>query len=338
MPFLSADWFIGQLKLQKNSNNGLKMIFPQEKMKDGQLDYVQILNKIDRNVDLKEVLNFVNSDKQGTKLKTRNGDSLSFIPATHLYLDVSVNGETGQIPVSLENKQVLYKHQLAFWDIVASNGTERPICFVSKAEAQKWGLLNYLHMEGLVYQVVPEKNNMKSVLENPPCDTEKMYNLFMHDFRWGNIADPKVYVDNNVINNTNVFQLQNEFNTLAAGLINEGETIKAQEVLQKNIATFPVSAFQYNSFSLQLIDLLFNSVLETKALEQLNGFIASVKSNLYYYGNFNINGQRILKQDIMTQMYYYQQLIRLVHQYKLEASFPDIEKDFETYILHFNQL
>lgn len=336
MPFLSADWFIGQLKSQKNTKNGLQMIFPQEKMEDGQLDYVQILDKIDRKVDFKEILNFVNSDKPGTKLKTRNGDSLSFIPATHLYVNVSANGTNGQIPVSLENKQVLYKHQLAFWDIVASNATKRPICFVSKAEAQKWGLLNYLHMDGLVYQVVPEKNNMKSVVENPPFDTEKMYNLFMHDFRWGNVGDPKVYVDNNVINNANVFQLQNAFNTLAARLLDEGETTKAQEVLQKSIATFPVSAFQYNSFSLQLIDLLFNTGLETKGLEQLNGFINSVKSNLYYYGNFDVNGQRSLKQEIMTEMYYYQQLIRLIHQHKQEAAFPDIEKDFETYISRFS--
>ncbi len=329
MPFVSANWFINQLRAQKNKSDGLKIILPQKNMEEGKLDYLPVQDKIQKKIDFAEVLKFVSSDAQGTKLQTRNGDSLSFIPATDLYFNVSAQGENGQVPVSLKNKEILYKHELVFWDIVVSNAMSRPVCFVSKLEAQNHGLLNYLHQQGLVYQLVPQKNDTKSILDNPPSDTELLYEQLMEKFTWGNIDNPKVNIDYFSVNNAGVFQLQNVFNSLAAGLIKEGKQEKAAKVLQKSISLFPVSVFRYNNYSLQLTELLFQAGLKEEGILFLKDFVQSLHEDLSYYAQFEGAERVRLKNEIMSEMYYYQRLLQTIKYRKLESAVPDAEPNFE---------
>ena len=336
MPFVSANWFINQLKMKKNQSEGLKMELPQRAIDEGKLDYVAVLDRIDRTVDFAEVLRFLAGDVPGTKLKMRSGDSLGFIPSKELFFNVLADGETGQIPVSLKNRETLYKHELAFWDIVVSNAATRPVCFVSKAEAQNHGLLNYVRQEGLVYRVVPQKNDLKHAMENPPADTDRMYAQLMEEFSWGNIDNPDVNIDYFSKYNTGVFQLQNVFNSLADNLLEEAKTEKARAVLKKSISLFPVSVFQYNNYSLQQIELLFDAGLNDSGLQFLNGFLQSVQANLSYYAQFEKRQQKALNFDIMTEMYYYQQLLQLIHSRKLSEKFPDAKQSFEDFAILFS--
>ncbi|MCG6188568.1 glycosyltransferase family 117 protein [Maribellus maritimus] len=337
MPFVSANWFINQLKMQKNRSDGLKMNLPQKKIDEGKLDYVSVQHKIQEKVNFLEVLKFVSSDAEGTKLQTRNGDSLSFIPAAELYFNVSAQSKTGTIPVSLKNREVLYKHELAFWDIVVSNAISRPICFVSKLEAQNHGLLNYLHQDGLVYQLVPVENKVKSILDNPPANTGRLYTQLMNDFAWGNIDKPDVNIDYFTVYNAGVFQLQNAFNSLAKALLEEGEKEKACEVLNKSILLFPTQVFHHNSYSLQLTNLLFEAGLTEDGINYLKDFVYSVQENLSYYAQFEASQRDRLKTDIMTDMFYYQQLLHIIGQQKLDKEFPNAGKNFESLAMVFNK-
>lgn len=336
MPFVSANWFIDQLKWKKNKSEGLKMELPQKTIDEGKLDYVAVLNKIDRKVDFTEVLKFVSSNDPATKLKTKDGDSLSFIPAKELYFNVSADGKSGQVPVSLKNREMLYKHELAFWDIVVTNAMSRPVCFVSKLEAKNHGLLNYIRQKGLVYQVVSEKNNLKSVLENPPADTEKLYTQLMEEFAWGNINKPGVNIDYFTVYNAGVFQLQNAFNSLANSLLEEGKTEKAGEVLKKSISLFPYPVFQYNNFSLEEADLLFGAGLNDLGALFVKDFLHSVQSDLAYFSQFEKRKRVMLGNDIMSEMFYYQQLLRLIQVRNLNDEFPNAQISFESFAALFS--
>ena len=336
MPFVSANWFIEQLKYRKNQNDGLKMELPQKMIDEGQLDYLPVLARIDKEVDFTEVLKFITSKKPGTQIKTKQGDSLSFIPSKNLYFNVSVNGSTGQVPVSLENRDYLYKHELAFWDIIVSNAETRPICFASKLEAKNHGLLNYLRQDGLVYQIVPEKNDLKNVWDNPPADTERLYRQLMEEFRWGNMDDPKVNIDYFTVYNAGVFQLQNVFNSLAQNLLQEGKTEQAQAVLQKSLSLWPYPVFQYNSYSLQQAGLLFDAGMKKEGTQLIKDFVQSIQTDLAYYSQLEGQKKLMLKSNIMNEMYYYQQLLRLINARKLNDEFPGASSDFENLVSFFN--
>ncbi len=331
MPFVSANWFINQLKSKKNQSDGLKMELPQKMIDEGKLDYVAVLNKINKEVDFAEVLKFIASEKQGTRLNTKEGDSLSFIPSKALFFNVSVDGQTGSIPVSLKNRDIFYKHELAFWDIVVSNAATRPICFVSKLEAQNHGLLNYVRRDGLIYQVVPQKNNLKSIMDNPPLNTDQLYQQLMEDFKWGNINKPSVNIDYFTVYNTGVYQLQNTFNSLAGNLLDEGKTEKARAVLKKSISLFPASVYKYNNYSLELTGLLFRAGLNDHGTQFLKDFIRSVQEDLSFYSELKNHQRDRLNTDIMSEMYYYQQLLQLIQAQKLEDKFPDVKSGFENF-------
>lgn len=336
MPFVSANWFIDQLKMKKNQSDGLKMQLPQKEINDGKLDYVLVRDMIDKEIDFAEVLKFISSNEKKAKLTTRAGDSLRFIPGKELYFTVSADGETGRIPVSLENRDMLYKHELAFWDIVASNAGIRPVCFVSKMEAKNHGLLNYLKQDGLVYQLVPRKSDLKNALENPPADTERLYQQLMEEFTWGNIDDPKVNVDYFTVYNAGVFQLRNVFNALAEDLLREGKKEKAEAVLKKSVSLFPAPAFRYDNFSLQQANLFFEAGLKDQGIHLLKNFVSSVQEDLSYYSQLDKNRQKRVGQDIMTDMYYYQQLLQIIEEQKLEDELPDARTGFESFAVLFN--
>ncbi len=336
MPFISANWFVKQLKMPKNKSNGLQMELPQKEIDEGKLDYVAVLDKIERKVDFSDVLKFIASGEPGTTLKTQGDDSLRFIPAKELFFTVLADGKSGQIPVSLKSRDMLYRHELAFWDIVVSNATTRPVCFVSKLEAQSHGLLDYLKQDGLVYQVVPEKTDLNNVLDNPPVNTDRLYKQLMEEFSWGNIDNPDVNIDYFSIYNAGVFQIRNIFNSLADGLLKEEKTEKAQEVLKRSLSLFSAQVFQYDNYSLQQVALLFSAGLNDLGVQLLNDFLQSVQTNLDYYSQFNRNQRETLKSDIMTEMYYYQQLLRLIRTQKLDDHFPDAQSSFENFAMLFN--
>lgn len=336
MPFVSANWFLDQLKMKKNRSDGLKMQLPQKEIDEGALDYVAVLNKIDKRVDMEEALKFVASNEPGTKLKMRDGDTIHFIPAEELYLNVSADGKTGQIPVSLAGRDMLYKHELAFWDIIASNVATRPICFASKLEAQNHGLLNYLKLDGLIYQLVPERNNIKRVQDNPPADTDKLYAQLMNEFKWGNLDNPDVNIDYFTVFNASVFQLRNIFNTLAENLLKEGKQDKAQAVLKKSISLFRAPVFQYDNLSLYQAELLFNAGLNDLGIQLVKDFVQSAQEDLAYYSQFEMYRQKSLKLDIMSELYYYQELVRIIEGRKLENEIPDARSGFENFAALFH--
>ncbi len=330
MPFLSANWFVGQLKLKIYDNEGLKMNLPQTKLDEGRLDYIPVVEKIHRTVDLKEVLDFIKNDNEATKVRLNSGETVDFLPATDLTFSVDVDSIKGQIPVSFAGKNYAFKNELAFWDIVSSNAELRPICFVSKAEANKHGLLNYVRMEGLVSRLVPQRNGAKNSIGNLPCDVDKLYTQMMEEFKWGNINDPNVYVDYNTIYNAGVFQLRNNFNVLAQNLIARGDMDKTKAVFQKSNMLFSPDNFPYDIYSLKEIELQFNAGMATEAKGKLKMFWDSVKTNLEYYASFDGIKRQKLKGNINMEMYYYDRLARLCEQYKLEGDFASIRQDFNS--------
>jgi hypothetical protein len=127
MPYLQADWYIAQLQRKFYKNNALKMRIPLQKYQSGELDYIWVVPKLEKEQELKMVLDFVGSDEKGTKLKLENGDEIGFIPVRNVMIEVN-----GRQNIHLKfDQKALNIGDLAFWDIISSNWDQRPICFTS---------------------------------------------------------------------------------------------------------------------------------------------------------------------------------------------------------------
>ncbi len=331
MPFLSANWFIDGLRNQKYNDPGLKMMLAQDKYDHDKFDYVPVLNKSNRDTSWQEALKFLSLEKDNAKVTLNSGDRVNFIPITKLNFEIQADGKSGKIPVSLTDKKILYKHELALWDIISSNATSRPICFVSKGEAAKYGLSSYLECEGFVHRLVPEKSKSASVFSVGKCNSEKMYKKFTEEFNWGNISDPSVYTDWNVIVNLNVFQVRNIFNEVAALFLQKGEKEKAFQLLQKCANEIPVSQIPYDVFCFKQLELMLATGHEKESKKLFAELEKDVTETLEFYNSMNENSKLRLKDEIQRELYYLNQLLTFSSKFEDQAKQKVLEEQMSFY-------
>nr|WP_319570975.1 DUF2723 domain-containing protein [uncultured Draconibacterium sp.] len=333
MPFLAANWFINGLRNPKYDDAGLKMMLPREKYDYGELAYVPVLKKFNRDTSWQEALNFLSLENNNAKVTLNSGDRVNFIPITRLNLMVEANDKKGKIPVSLEGKKVLYKNELAFWDIISSNASERPICFVSKGEAAKHGLGAYLECEGFVHRLITEKTNSKSTFSIGKCNPEVIADKLLNTFNWGNISDPSVYADWNTNVNLTVFQARNTFNEVAALLLQKGEKEKAFQLLQKCTTEIPLSQIPYDIFVIKQAELMFATGHEKESKVLFEELERDVTETLEFYDSLNKSQQLRLKEEIQRELYYLNQLIAVSSKFEDQTKRNDLEQQMQ----HFYQ-
>ena len=76
------------------------------------------------------------------------------------------------------------------------------------------GLEKFLMLEGLAARITPFAS------QNEKVDTQRMFENFMKKFRFGNVADPKVYIDQTIMRMCLTHRMR--MVQLAAQLLKEG--------------------------------------------------------------------------------------------------------------------
>jgi tetratricopeptide (TPR) repeat protein len=77
-----------------------------------------------------------------------------------------------------------------------------------------------------------------------------MYDNLMNKYEYGNMNDPRVYIDEN--NMRMMTNIRNSFNRLASGLIAEGKNDSAIAVIDRGFELVPPSIVAYEYFAIQL--------------------------------------------------------------------------------------
>jgi hypothetical protein len=332
MPFLAANWFIDGLCNPKYDAAGLQMILPQKKYDFGELDYIPVVNKTNRDTSWEEALTFLKSDNVNTKVQLNSGEIVNYLPLTKLNFQINTEDKTGEIAVSLKDKNFLYKHEIVLWDIISSNAPYRPLCFVSKAEAQKYGLNNNLRCDGFAYRLVPEKNESDNIFSIGNCNSEKMYQKLMNDFNWGNIADESVYTDWNTIVNLSVFQVQNIFNEVAQMLLQKGEKEKAKELLILSADKIPISKISYDIFTVRQVELMVKSGLEKKAIEIYFEIEKNIIQTLEFFASLSKTKRTNIATEIQKELYYLNVLVGILSEAGMEKKTDELRHKMEEFI------
>ena len=131
----------------------------------GTRDYTPIQDKLKKHVNVKDVVDFINSNKAKTKIRTSAG-LRNYCPAKKLKLSVDKEKVKSFVPEEYHSKIVkeikwklkgngLYKNKLMVLDILANFNWERPIYFaITVGKANFMGLEKYLQLEGITYRLV----------------------------------------------------------------------------------------------------------------------------------------------------------------------------------------
>lgn len=201
LSLLGVDWYIEQLNRKINDAPPLKMTLTPDKYLGSNRDYVQYYaagNLGDDYKDLGQIVAWIASESDQTKLKTQSGDKVDYLPTRNFKIPVNKAEviKQGIVDKNYEAKIVdditwtlpktnLLKNDLVTLDILANNLWDRPIYFaVSVSPDAYLGLNDYLQLEGLAYRVVPVNN---SGSYTGYIATDMMFDNIMNKFVWGGV-------------------------------------------------------------------------------------------------------------------------------------------------------
>ncbi|MCD4724622.1 MAG: DUF2723 domain-containing protein [Bacteroidales bacterium] len=291
----SGYWYVHQLGRKVYDSEPLQLTLTPGQYEKGVNQYIMYVDRgIKGHVEVKDLINFIASDDDRTKLPLTTGDKINYIPAKKLRLTVDSAKcvDNGIVPREMAHlivpyieweirQNALYKNDLMLLDFLATNNWERPLYFANPSSLEKLiDIDEYCHLEGNVYKFMPVKAK-DYIPRLGGVHADKSYDIIMNDFRFGNLNDPSVTVDRESYRNSRV-QKQN-FLRIAQALLNDRKPEKAAAILDTCIHYFPADKIHYDIIMMPFIEIYYNAGRMETATEEVRKMVDVCDQELTYF-------------------------------------------------------
>jgi hypothetical protein len=146
----------------------------------------------------------------------------------------------------------------------------------------------------------------KSPFDMGRIDSEKMYNN-IQKFNWRNINDGKIYLDEQTKKNS--ISLRNNLMRLSDAFAEEGDTIKALEVLDLSIEKMPIKDFGHFSLSVGYPEMYYLLGEPEKARKAADTLIQIFKEQLIWLAEFPKENSNLIFEEIDNNLLMYRNII-----------------------------
>jgi hypothetical protein len=340
----SGHWYIHQMMNKAYESEPLPFTLSYDQYQNGVNNAVVFYNtNLQGNVELKQVIDFIASENERSKLTLSSGEKINFSPTKKFKMTIDsasiVKNKvvpeylSGKIVPSIEwevKQSYLYKNDLMLLDFIATNNWERPVYFANPNSINKvLGIENYCHLEGMVYKFMPVKaDNFISGVGG--INAEACYDIFMNKCKWGNLNDPGVYVDRESARNS-IIPKQN-FMRVAENLVAKGEKEKAIALLDLCLKEFPDEKITYDMYMVPFADVYY----EAGAIEKGNTVIERIfeiyTQNLEYYNRLDSRLAKYYETDYNQALGIIQRLSMMAKMNKQTELFNKIDNVFKEHL------
>jgi len=324
LSLFNTDWYIDQMKRASYDAAPIPSSLEHDDYRTGTRDYTPIQERFKDYIEVKDVVNFINSNNAKAKLNTSAG-LRNYCPTRKLKLTVDKEVAKTFVPEEYHNEIVdeikfklkgsgIFKNKLLVLDILANFNWERPIYFaITVGRDNYMGLEKYFQLEGLAYRLVPYSISSPDG-QTGVVNTKKMYQRLINEFKWGGLDNPRIYFDET--NTRMVMNFRNNYSRLAESLYQKGEIEKAIVTLDKCMQELPGEVVELNYFSIPIIDLYYKLGQTEKGNEVLADMIDNQITKIKYLKEFDRGSG--LKQDIAITGQILASLSRVLQIHKLE--------------------
>jgi hypothetical protein len=324
LSLFNTDWYIDQMKRASYDAAPIPSSLEHDDYRTGTRDYTPIQERFKDYIEVKDVVDFINSNNPKAKLNTSAG-LRNYCPTKKLKLAVNKEAAKMFVPEEYHNKIVdeiqfklkgsgIFKNKLLVLDILANFNWERPIYFaITVGRDNFMGLEKNFQLEGLAYRLVPYSTSSPDG-QTGIVNTEKMYDRLMNQFEWGGLNNPELYFDET--NTRMVMNFRNNYSRLAESLYQKGEAEKAIAVLDKCMYEFPGNVVELSYFSIPIIDLYYKLGETEKGNQVLATMINDQLTAIKYLKEFDSGSG--LKQEIGITGQVLSSLGRVLQVHKLE--------------------
>ena len=258
LSYLQTDWYIDQMMRPAYNSPSVPITWPRLDFCSGTNEYVSVEPEAK-----KQILEFYKQDPENAKkqfgdepfelknilknwVRSKNPD-MHFIPTDTLYVTIDKEAvkksgmmmATDSIPdkmvISLAGKSALYKNDLMMLEMLAQCNWTRPLYVaLTVGEENYMNLGDNFVQEGLVNRITPFTTN-KPGAKN--FDTEKTYHNIMTRFKFGNLKQKGLYIDETTMRMC--YTHRRLLAQTALQLIAEGKKQKAINILKKADVEIP---------------------------------------------------------------------------------------------------
>ncbi|MGD9556637.1 MAG: DUF2723 domain-containing protein [Mangrovibacterium sp.] len=348
LSYLQTDWYIDQMKSKAYESEPLPISFNHDQYVQGTRDVVYLLSdpRVKGAVELSKALDFVKDDDPRTKLT--QADNASYIPSKKLFLKVDKEAviRNKVVPAELYDQIVdtifidfgsrnyLVKDELMVLDMIAHSNWERPLYFAITVGRDKYlGLQDYFQLEGFAYRFTPVKTTSSGIYFGS-VHTAKMYDQMMNRFKWGNMNDPDVYIDEN--NQRMMMNIRNNFNRLAESLIKEGRKDSAIKVLDRNLELIPHTVVPYNYFSQEIASNYLAAGAREKGKDLLTQIFSTYQHELDYYLALDPKFMASVDEEIQRILYFMREMSMIAMQNGETEMAKEMTEKFSGYLKRYS--
>ena len=320
--YLDGEWYVDEMKCKANNADGIPFSLPSHKY-TFKNDWVYVAN-YDDVVEAKDVMEFVRSERKDTKFESGRGEYIDYIPTRRIALPVDKKAAvaSGIVDEKDYNKMVdtvyitlnassLSRSELMLLDMFAHFDWKRPIYFTQVYVLQKFGLLDYLQFDGYAYRFVPIVTPYRDSWSIGRIDADYAYDKLMNTFRYGNLADPRVYVDEFTQYNLKVSRTREAFARVAREYIKQGNTERAEALLDRGLEVLPINQIRFTEANTYpFIECYYDLALNDKADALLIAYYNTLVEYIEYYMQFEGEQGRMVdsiigdKMDELSRLYY----------------------------------
>jgi len=335
----SGDWYVHQLMRKIYDSDPLPFTLSYDQYNKGVNEVVAYTQQLNERVELKDLIGFIASDDPSTKYQVSNNKSIAIYPTkkVKITVDSAKLVSKGIVPKYLQDKVLssvewdiktnyLYKNDLMLLDFLATNQFERPIYFASPSSiSDAVDVDKYCYQEGFVYRFLPvQKGDQDYVQGLGSVNSEASYDIMMNKCKWGNLADPDVYVDRESYRNS-MIPKQN-FVRLSRKLATEGKYDSAIRVCDYVQQIFPDEKIHYDIYMYQFVEVYYMSKAFDKGNKLATRLLDIYEQNTDYITSLNPKFQGNYEDELKQAFGLFEMLNQLAMQYDQKAIVQRVEK------------
>ncbi len=318
LSYLQTDWYIDQMKRGAYESAPLPISWEAKDYVTGKNEVMWVEDMVKEPIDMKTAFDFLLSDDPATKM---NGES--FIPSSKLFLAVDANevmksgtlapDRAGEIvpQINVELKRRITKSEIMILEMLKTNNWKRPIYFaVTVGDDYYLGLNDHFELTGLAYQILP----IGAKGAGSGVNTKEMYDNMLTKFRYGNIQDPKVYLDENTLRMCRTHRMM--FSQLASALYNEGDSAKALKALDYSEKMIPGNTVRHDYVSTMLAETYYKLGESQKGDAIMEAVAKDCVEYLEWYYTLTVSQRNSVNNRIGHNLAVLNQVLRICDQEK----------------------
>ncbi|NDW18428.1 DUF2723 domain-containing protein [Dysgonomonas sp. 216] len=229
-----------------------------------------------------------------------------------------------EMTINLAGKSVVYRNDLMIMEMlnnINKEGWKRPIYYAATVGNDMYlNLRNQFLLEGITYRILPGIVNPTGV------NTDVAFDNMVNKFKWGNIENPKIYLDENTLRMCRSFRLM--FIQVIGGLIEEGKMDKALIALNTCVEKIPGNTVPFGAEAVSLSEFYYALGQPQKAKEILNQISDRAQRTINWYNRLTPKQMQNCTREIAES---FEALLRT-------ASLSNLNGDRETYTTVSNNL